>query len=99
MNYTQRIPELRTPIKGLYLANTTQIYPEDRGTNYSVRLVKRWWKPCCRISAGDRGPFTRPTGSAGRGVAPPFDIRGKDTSRLLKNSRRNCPEKGVTEIK
>ena len=23
---------------GLVLANTTQIYPEDRGTNYSVRL-------------------------------------------------------------
>ena len=40
VNYTQRIPELRTPIKSLYLANTTQIYPEDRGTNYSVRLGK-----------------------------------------------------------
>ena len=38
VNYTQRIPDVRTPIKGLYLANTTQIYPEDRGTNYSVRL-------------------------------------------------------------
>jgi hypothetical protein len=22
----------------VYLANTTQIYPEDRGTNYSVRM-------------------------------------------------------------
>ena len=40
VNYSQRIPEMRTPIKGLYLANTTQIYPEDRGTNYSVRLGK-----------------------------------------------------------
>ena len=40
VNYQQRIPDLRTPIKGLYLANTTQIYPEDRGTNYSVRLGK-----------------------------------------------------------
>ena len=38
INYSQRIPDFRTPIKGLYLANTTQIYPEDRGTNYSVRL-------------------------------------------------------------
>lgn len=37
-NYSQRIPPHRTPIKGLYLANTTQIYPEDRGINYSVRL-------------------------------------------------------------
>jgi len=36
--YSQRIPDHRTPLKGLYLANTLQIYPEDRGTNYSVRL-------------------------------------------------------------
>ncbi len=38
MNYSERIPSLRTPLPNLYLANTTQIYPEDRGTNYSVRL-------------------------------------------------------------
>jgi protoporphyrinogen oxidase len=37
-NYSQRIPDHRTPLKGLYLANTLQIYPEDRGVNYSVRL-------------------------------------------------------------
>ncbi len=37
-NYSQRIPDHQTPLKGLYLANTLQIYPEDRGTNYSVRL-------------------------------------------------------------
>ncbi len=36
--YSQRIPDHRTPLQGLYLANTLQIYPEDRGTNYSVRL-------------------------------------------------------------
>jgi protoporphyrinogen oxidase len=36
--YVRRIPPLRTPASGLVLANTTQIYPEDRGTNYSVRL-------------------------------------------------------------
>ena len=38
VNYGEQIPDLRTPIPGLYLANTTQIYPEDRGTNYSVKL-------------------------------------------------------------
>jgi protoporphyrinogen oxidase len=38
MRYSERVPEHRTPLKNLYLANTTQIYPEDRGTNYSVRL-------------------------------------------------------------
>lgn len=37
-NYSERIPAHKTPIEGLYLANTTQIYPEDRGTNYSIRL-------------------------------------------------------------
>ena len=37
-NYSARIPDHRTPVKGLYLANTTQIYPQDRGVNYSVRL-------------------------------------------------------------
>ena len=36
--YSQRIPEFQTPFRNLYLANTTQIYPEDRGTNYSVKL-------------------------------------------------------------
>ena len=41
VNYGQRIPDHRTPFKNLYLANTTQIYPEDRGTNYSVRMGRR----------------------------------------------------------
>jgi protoporphyrinogen oxidase len=36
--YRDRIPPLRTPVPGLLLANTTQVYPEDRGTNYAVRL-------------------------------------------------------------
>lgn len=39
-NYSQRIPDYRTPLQGLYLANTLQIFPEDRGTNYAVRLGK-----------------------------------------------------------
>jgi len=41
LNYSERIPEHRTPLARLYLANTSQIYPEDRGTNYSVRLGNR----------------------------------------------------------
>jgi protoporphyrinogen oxidase len=40
-NYSQEIPDHQTPIKGLYLANTTQIYPEDRGMNYSVHLGQK----------------------------------------------------------
>ena len=38
LDYGAQIPDHRTGLPGLYLANTTQIYPEDRGTNYSVRL-------------------------------------------------------------
>lgn len=41
LNYSTKIPSHRTPIPGLYLANTAQIYPEDRGTNYSVDLGNR----------------------------------------------------------
>jgi protoporphyrinogen oxidase len=36
-NYRERMPPYATPASGLYLANTTQVYPDDRGTNYAVR--------------------------------------------------------------
>ena len=35
------MPSHRTPLKGVYLANTTQVYPQDRGTNYSVRMGRQ----------------------------------------------------------
>ena len=38
VGYHERIPPLETGVPGLVLANTTQVYPEDRGTNYAVRL-------------------------------------------------------------
>ncbi len=38
VGYHERIPPLQTGVPGLVLANPTQIYPEDRGTNYAVRL-------------------------------------------------------------
>jgi protoporphyrinogen oxidase len=37
VGYQDRIPSFDTGVPGLLLANTTQIYPEDRGTNYAVR--------------------------------------------------------------
>ena len=37
VGYHERIPAFETGVPGLLLANTTQIYPEDRGTNYAVR--------------------------------------------------------------
>jgi len=38
VNYSRDVPEQRTPIGGLFVANTTQSYPEDRAINTSVRL-------------------------------------------------------------
>jgi protoporphyrinogen oxidase len=38
VGYREGIPPLQTGVPRLVLANTTQIYPEDRGTNYAVRL-------------------------------------------------------------
>ncbi len=37
-NYSAKIPPLATPIEGLFMANNTQVYPEDRGQNYSIRI-------------------------------------------------------------
>ncbi len=39
--YRRLIPEHRTPIPGLYLATMSQIYPEDRGQNYSIAMGER----------------------------------------------------------
>jgi protoporphyrinogen oxidase len=36
-NYRDRMPPYETGVAGLLMANTTQVYPEDRGTNYAVR--------------------------------------------------------------
>ncbi|MHB8414566.1 MAG: FAD-dependent oxidoreductase [Acidiferrobacteraceae bacterium] len=39
-NYSSNIAPHRTPVPGLYAANLHQIYPHDRGQNYSVELAK-----------------------------------------------------------
>ncbi len=36
-SYSSLIPDVATPLKGLFLASMAQVYPEDRGTNYAVR--------------------------------------------------------------
>ncbi len=40
-NYSESIPDIRTGVEGLYLSNTTQVYPEDRGQNYSLLLGEK----------------------------------------------------------
>jgi protoporphyrinogen oxidase len=39
VDYRQHIPPARTPMPGLFLANMFQVYPHDRGQNYSIELA------------------------------------------------------------
>ncbi|MCE2489853.1 MAG: oxidoreductase, partial [Anaerolineae bacterium] len=41
VNHSEMIPDLKTPWPGLFLANMSQVYPWDRGTNYAVELGRR----------------------------------------------------------
>jgi protoporphyrinogen oxidase len=36
-HYEEKIPGYKTPLPGVFLANFSQIFPEDRGTNFAVR--------------------------------------------------------------
>ena len=51
--YGAKKPSHRTPFERIYLANTTQIYPEDRGTNYSIRMGREVAK--LMLSDADKG--------------------------------------------
>ncbi len=41
LSYSKEILPMRTPLKGVFLANIQQVYPWDRGTNYAVELGKK----------------------------------------------------------
>lgn len=41
VNHSRNIPELRTPIAGLYFASMSQVYPWDRGTNFAVQIGRK----------------------------------------------------------
>jgi protoporphyrinogen oxidase len=38
--HSRNIPDVRTPLRGLYFASMSQVYPWDRGMNYAVRLAR-----------------------------------------------------------
>jgi protoporphyrinogen oxidase len=40
-HYSRVLPSIRTGVPGLYTAAMAQIYPEDRGQNYAVRLGRQ----------------------------------------------------------
>ncbi len=49
LNHSRNIPDIRTPVRGLYFASMSQVYPWDRGTNYAVEIGRR----AARLIAAD----------------------------------------------
>ena len=41
LNHSKNIPPIETPVPNLYMANMSQVYPWDRGTNYAVEIGRR----------------------------------------------------------
>lgn len=41
LGYRERLPAHTTPIANLFLANMSQVYPQDRGQNYSIAMANR----------------------------------------------------------
>lgn len=46
LDYSSKIPDFKTPLENVYLSNFSQIFPEDRGTNFAVREGFRIAKLC-----------------------------------------------------
>jgi len=41
VGHSQNIPAIQTPLKGLFYASMSQVYPWDRGTNFAVEIGRR----------------------------------------------------------
>ena len=41
VNHSQNVPSIETPVKGLYWASMSHVYPWDRGTNFAVEIGRR----------------------------------------------------------
>jgi protoporphyrinogen oxidase len=41
VDHSEKLPDVRTPWRGLYLASMSQVYPWDRGTNYAVEMGRQ----------------------------------------------------------
>jgi protoporphyrinogen oxidase len=41
VGHSKNIPDIETPIKGVFFASMSQVYPWDRGTNFAVEIGRR----------------------------------------------------------
>ncbi|MBN2085780.1 MAG: FAD-dependent oxidoreductase [Anaerolineales bacterium] len=51
VRHSRNLPDMRTPLRGLYFASMSQVYPWDRGMNYAVRLARQTAKRMITDSA------------------------------------------------
>ncbi len=52
VNHSKNIPEIQTPIEGLYFASMSQVYPWDRGTNFAVGIGRKAARMIIRKTRG-----------------------------------------------
>jgi protoporphyrinogen oxidase len=41
VGHSRNIPDIQTPLPGVYFASMSQVYPWDRGTNFAVEIARR----------------------------------------------------------
>jgi protoporphyrinogen oxidase len=66
-DYHRRLLPLASPLRGLYVATMAQVYPEDRGRNYAVRI--------------GRAAAARLLDDHGGGALPPPELRATPVGR------------------
>jgi protoporphyrinogen oxidase len=59
--YRARIPPFTTPVPNLFVASMFQVFPHDRGQNYSIELAERLVR---LLTGSDRRPVSRAAASA-----------------------------------
>lgn len=57
VHHSVNIPDIRTPLPGLYFASMSQVYPWDRGTNFAVEIGRRAARLMLTDSPPQRGPI------------------------------------------
>jgi protoporphyrinogen oxidase len=41
LNHSKNIPDIKTPLSGIFFASMSQVYPWDRGTNFAVEIARK----------------------------------------------------------
>jgi protoporphyrinogen oxidase len=49
VNHSEKLPDIQTPVPGLFWASMSQVYPWDRGTNFAIEIGRR----TARMMMGD----------------------------------------------